>query len=122
VVEELVRQLQQLTDSLAEKDAAMEEQRLASVELRDKSVGFTLALSYADLISDLILAILLLNGEQAAYGVASLVILSASLVVQVFTVKCVGQNPWFSKDTLLTVVCLEGVCISKFTDNLRVTR
>jgi len=57
MVEELTRQVQQLTDSLAETDAAMEEQKLRSRQLRYRSVGFMHALSYADLTSDLVLAV-----------------------------------------------------------------
>jgi hypothetical protein len=106
VVEELARQLQQLTDNLAENDAAIEDHRRRSRGFRDKSVAFMLALSYADLISDLVLAVVLLRGAQAAYGVVALVILSVSLVVQVLLVKFLGKKPWLSKDTLLTAVCL----------------
>jgi hypothetical protein len=91
MVEDLTRQVQQLTDSLAETDAAMEEQKQRSRQLRYRSVGFMLALSYADLISDLVLAVVLLRGAQAAYGVvAFVVILSVSLVVQVLLVKFLG--------------------------------
>jgi hypothetical protein len=82
MVEELTRQVRQLTNSLAETDAAMEEQKRTSLQFRDKSVIFMLALSYADLISDLVLAVMLLRGAQAAYGVVSLAILGVSLVVQ----------------------------------------
>jgi hypothetical protein len=101
VVEELARQVQQLTDDLAEKDAAIDERTQRSGALRNKSVGFTLALSYADLISDLVLAVVLLRGAQAAYGVASLVTLSVSLFLQVLAIRLFGNKPWLSKDTLL---------------------
>jgi K+-sensing histidine kinase KdpD len=114
VVEELVRQVQQLTDSLAETDAAMEEQKQSSMKLRDNSVGFMLALSYADLISDLVLAVSLLRGAQVSYGVASLVILGIlSVVVQLVTVRFYAKKPWLSKDTLLTAVCL-GPALSAY--------
>jgi hypothetical protein len=106
VVEELARQVQQLTDSLAEKDEAMEELNKSSRELRNKSVVFMLTLSYADLISDLVLAVVLLHGSQASYGVAALTILGVSLVVQVLAVKFYGRKPWLSKDTLFTAICL----------------
>jgi hypothetical protein len=104
---ELSRQVQQLTDSLAKSDAAMEEQEERSRQLRNKSVVFTLALSYADLISDLVLATVLLLGTQTSYGVASLMsILSVSLVAQLLMVKFYGKQPWFSKDIHLTAFCL----------------
>ena len=65
-----------------------------------------LLLTYADLISDLVLAMTLLlgNAAQLVYGIVSLGILGTSLVLQVLVVKHLGKKPWYSKDVLLTAV------------------
>jgi hypothetical protein len=72
----------------------------------EKQVVFMLLLTSANMVSDIWLVVVLLHSSQAAFGVASLVILSVSIVVQVIVVKYYGRMPWLSKDTLLTAVCL----------------
>jgi hypothetical protein len=65
-----------------------------------------LVLCYADLFTDVILAVTLLVSRHATYGVISLGILVVSLVVQLVFVKYFSRVAWMSKDVLLTALCL----------------
>ena len=106
MVEALAEQVQRLSNSLAEKTAATEEQKQRSGKLRHKSMSLMLALSYANLISDVVLAVVLLHGTQSGYGAALLAILGFSLFGQLIVVKFHGKRPWLSKDVFLTAVYL----------------
>jgi hypothetical protein len=107
-VETLSRELQRLTSELEEE----KENARQGAEL---SVVVMLVLSYADLLSDIYVAVLLLGTEQAVYGVASFGFLGVSLVLQVFVVKFMGKKAWRSKDVLLTVLCL-GPLLQAYRD------
>jgi hypothetical protein len=106
VTELMARQVQQLTNELKEKTAAMQELEQASGRFVERQVVFMLLLTYADLVSDIVLAILLLLGsaDQMVYGIVSVCILGTSLVVQVLLVKFMGKKPWCSKDVLLAAL------------------
>jgi hypothetical protein len=91
--------------------AAHEERRSLTEAGADPEVSaaFILMLSYADMLSDLVLAILLISSSHSAFGWASICIIGFSLLVQVLMVKFVGEKPWVSKDILLTTLCLGPV-------------
>jgi hypothetical protein len=82
----------------------MEEQKQHAERLAETHIFSMLLLTYADLISDIVLASLLLLGKaaQVMYGIVSFCFLGTSLVVQVLLVKYVDRKPWLSKDVFLT--------------------
>jgi hypothetical protein len=96
VEEALWNELQRLSEELA-----CERKQQAQ-----RSVGFMLMVSYGDLLSDLVLAVMLLSSSQWTFGVVSLGIIGFSLLMQVLLVKVGGGGSWFSKEVLFTAICL----------------
>jgi hypothetical protein len=78
--EELARQVARLSSEL---DKEKREAR-RNVEI---AVPCMLALSYADLVSDIYVAVLLLDTPQARYGITSLCFVSISLATQAGCVR-----------------------------------
>jgi hypothetical protein len=109
------------TDVLAESVKQLLEQETTVAELRQQSafskqqaetnIFVMMCISYADFISDIVLAfgLVLLGtaGEGArSFGSASFGIIGFSLFIQCCVVRFMGKQPWCSKDVLMTAACL----------------
>jgi hypothetical protein len=99
VEEALWYELQRLREELAREREKKKQQG-------QRSVGLMLIVSYGDLLSDLVLAMMLLFSSQWTFGVVSLGIIGFSLLMQVLLVKFFGGGSWFSKEVLFTAICL----------------
>ena len=89
------------------KDLDNEKQK--TEQKQEISIALMLLLSYADLFSDVYLAVINLHGSHPGFAYASFAAIGLSLLSQAFVTKTLNKVAWFSKEVLCALLGLGPV-------------